>query len=786
MRFSLTTACVLFVCGVAGFQLMPVLPKFGWFALLICIAAICWLRKIFYPVCIIAGWCWAWGFAAWALSSRLPVELEGKTLTVSALIVSIPKCSGNACRFNALIQPAKQSISIQSNVSEASISSASEKVIVPSHVKLSWYYPSQTIKAGQHWLLTVRLKRPHGMMNPGGFDYEQWLFSNRLDATGYVRCKKDCQLLTDKSLPAHQSLRAWMQQQRQSLYLRLQHYLETSSVSGLIIGMTLGIRDAITSQQWDVLRNTGTAHLMAISGLHVGLVAGLGFWLIRRLAGWVGIKRWSPHQFAAIGAMSCAVGYAILAGLSVPTQRALIMLSVIFGSVLLQTNIRIFHLLAITAVVVVIVNPLAVLSAGFWLSFGAVAVISLMLIGRYKTQGYWLTTWSVGWRVALGLSPLLLLFFGSVSVVAPVANLIAVPVVSLLVVPVALFGVVMSGLSELLASAAFTFASIVLSAVMWYLEQLSALSFSTLSTPKPGMWAVLTGVAGVSLLLLPKGVQGRWLGIILLLPALFPSITNIDQGTARITVLDVGQGLASVVETANHTLIFDTGIRLSPKFDMGSAVLIPFLRSRAIDQVDVLVLSHTDSDHIGGAPSLLAAFPVKQELSSYPHQVPGQSVELCESGEHWEWDGVTFTILAPLSPYFSNENNNSCVIQVKAGDESVLLTGDIEAEAETRLVDEYGVLLASRVLIVPHHGSKTSSTSDFLDVVQPTLALIPAGYRNQYGFPHRHVVKRYQSNNIQLFNTALSGAISLTIGEHQVLQNVSKYRYQSMRYWNSR
>lgn len=786
MQFSLTIACVLFVCGVAGFQLMSALPQFGWLALLICIAVICWWRKYFYPVLIIAGWCWAWGFAAWALSSRLPVELEGKTLTVSALITSVPKCSGNACRFNALIQPAKQSVSVQPNFSEVSTSAVSEKVIVPSHVKLSWYYPSETINAGQHWLLTVRLKRPHGMMNPGGFDYEQWLFANRIDATGYVRCKTDCQLLPDQLLSTNQTLRAWIQQQRHSLYLRLQQYLENSSVSGLIIGMSLGIRDAITPQQWDVLRNTGTAHLMAISGLHVGLVAGLAFWLLRRLAGWVGIKRWSPHQFAAVGAMSCAIGYAILAGLSVPTQRALIMLSVIFGSVLLQTNIRIFHLLAITAVVVVIVNPLAVLSAGFWLSFGAVAVISLMLIGRYKTQGYWRTTWSVGWRVALGLSPLLLLFFGSVSVVAPVANLIAVPVVSLLVVPVALFGVVMSGLSELLASAALTFASTVLSAVMWYLEQLSALSFSTLSTPKSGIRVVLAGVAGVSLLLLPKGVKGRWLGLGMLLPVVFPSITSVDQGTARVTVLDVGQGLASVIETAHHTLVFDTGIRLSPKFDMGSAVLIPFLRSRAIDQIDVLVLSHTDSDHIGGAPSLLAALPVMQELSSYPHQVSGQSVELCESGKRWEWDGVTFTILAPLLPYFSNENNNSCVIQVTAGEESVLLTGDIEAEAEARLVSEYGTLLGSRVLVVPHHGSKTSSTSDFLDVVQPTLALIPAGYRNQYGFPHRRVVKRYQSKNIQLFNTAHSGAISLTIGKHQVLQNVSKYRYQSMRYWNSR
>ncbi|MEE9425472.1 MAG: DNA internalization-related competence protein ComEC/Rec2 [Methylococcales bacterium] len=771
IRWSLTTACVCFVAGVAGFQLMHTLPQIGWLALVAGIVALCLSRKFFYPVFLIAGWCWAWAFAAWALSNRLPAELEGKTLTVLASIITIPQCSRNVCRFNALIKSA-----------ETTGIAIVDKKSVSRHVKLSWYYPSQTIKAGQHWLLTIRLKRPHGMMNPGGFDYEQWLFANRIDATGYVRCKQDC-----KQLVENITFREWIQKQRHSLYLHLQEYLEISSVSGLITGMTLGIRDDIRPQQWEVLRNTGTAHLMAISGLHVGLVAGLVFWILKRLTAWVGVKRWSPHQLAAIGAMTCAVGYALLAGLSVPTQRALIMLGIIFGSVLLQTSIRPFHLLALSAVVVVIVNPLAVLSAGFWLSFGAVVVISLLLLGRNQALGYWQATWSIGWRVALGLAPLLLLFFGSVSVVAPLANLIAVPIVSLVVVPVSLFGVVLSDLFEPLASAAFWLASAALSTVMWYLEQLSVLPFSTLLRPRPDLWVVALGVVGVLLLLSPKGMQARWLGIILLLPAVFPRITGVDDGTARITVLDVGQGLSSVIETANHTLVFDTGIRLSPKFDMGSAVLIPYLRSRAISQVDTLVLSHTDADHIGGANALLAAMPVVHEISSYPQQVPGRSVEYCEPGKQWEWDGVSFIILAPLSPYFNSENNNSCVIQVTAGDDSVLLTGDIEAEAEIRLVDEYAERLASTVLVAPHHGSKTSSSSKFLDAVQPELALIPAGYCNQYGFPHRSVVKRYQ--NILMLNTAHSGAISLTIGGRQGfegLQSVTEYRHQSIRYWNIR
>ncbi len=773
MRCSLTIACVCFVTGIAGFQLMHTLPQIGWLVLVAGIVTLCLLRKYYYPMFLIAGWCWAWGFAAWALSTRLPAELEGKTLTVSASILTIPQCTRNICRFNALIKSA-----------ETPGSAPAEKKPVSRQVKLSWYYPSQPIKAGQRWLLKIRLKRPHGMLNPGGFDYEQWLFTKRIDATGYVRCKQDCHQLSDDL-----TFGALMQQQRQSLYLQIQQYLEKTTVSGLITGMTLGIRDDINQQQWQVLRNTGTAHLMAISGLHVGLVAGLAFWILKRFTAWLGIKRWSPQQVAAMGAMGCALGYALLAGLSVPTQRAMIMLSIIFGGVVLQTSIRAFHLLALTAVVVVIVNPLAMLSAGFWLSFGAVMVISLLLLGRHQPLGYWQATWAIGWRVALGLSPLLLLFFGNVSVLAPIANLIAVPVVSVVVVPASLLGVVLSSVSEPLAAAAFGLASSVLTAVMWYLEQLSALSFSTLSTPRPAIWAVLTSIAGVLLLLSPKGIQGRWLGIIMLLPAVFPRITDVAHGTARITVLDVGQGLSSVIETAHHTLVFDTGIRLSPKFDMGASVLVPYLRSRAIKQVDTLVLSHTDADHIGGAQSLLAALPVIRELSSYPQQVPGQSIELCKPGIHWQWDGVKFIVLAPLSPYFNNENNNSCVIQVIAGNHRLLLTGDIESTAENRLVDEYGKLLASHVLIAPHHGSKTSSSSSFLDAVQPDLVLIAAGYRNQYGFPHRAVIKRYQSNNIMMLNTAHSGALSLTIGAHQEfneLQSVSEYRYLSKSYWNMR
>ncbi len=782
-QFSLTLASVIFVCGVCIFQAIHTLPNIGWFYVVICLFALCVWRKFYYPLFFMMGLCWAWGFATWSLASRLPKELEGNTLTGAALILSIPDCNEKVCRFNALFSHSRQ-LELSAKHSDNSDRTVDlKKNIVQRKIRLNWYSPPNALVPGQSWLLKVRLKQPHGMMNPGGFDYEQWLFSQGIDATGYVRCE-DCQLLSGSGYSVAQSVHGWVQQQRQLLYQKLQAALEHSKVSGLISGIVVGIREDITALQWNILRKTGTAHLMAISGLHIGLIAGLTFWLFRWVVAWVGILHWSPHHIAAVGAMSCATGYAMLAGLSLPTQRALIMLGIVFGAVILQAKIRPAHLLAITAVAVVVINPLAVLSAGFWLSFGAVAIISLMLVGRLRTGGYWSSTWTVAWRVALGLSPLLLLFFGSVSLIAPIANLIAVPVVSLVVVPASLFGAVISSFSESIASVIFNFSSLVLSVVMAYLEQLSLLKYSAISLSKPSLWAIISGIFGVILILSPRGVRYKWLGLILLLPALFPDVNKIDQGQFKVTVLDVGQGLSSVIETANHTLVFDAGIRLSAKFDMGTSVLLPYLRSRSIQHVDLLVLSHPDSDHIGGAQALLTDLPVDNQISSYPKRVPGHAVQLCQPGRQWQWDGVQFLILAPLRPFFIDENNNSCVIKVNAGHDGLLLTGDIESEAESRLIKEYGNILKSRLLVVPHHGSKTSSSAHFLDSVDPALAIIPAGYRNQYGFPHKKVVKEYQVKNIPLLNTAHSGAVSVILGSKQSLQGVTKYREQSRRYWN--
>ncbi|MCH9698226.1 MAG: DNA internalization-related competence protein ComEC/Rec2 [Gammaproteobacteria bacterium] len=771
-----------FVGGVCGFQLLSRLPGLSWLVLLIGLFAVCLYWRRFYLLFVLIGWSWAWSYAAWSLANRLPATLEGITLEVNAEIVSLPSCDSGLCRFNAVLEllHPEESVLNHHQIDDFWHSGGSGKRTV----RLSWYSSPKVLQAGQHWRLSVRLKRPHGMKNPGGFDYEQWLFARGIDATGYVRCENACQLINEPDRSLFGGLLPSFQHNRQLLYENLTHELRESPVAGLIIGMVVGIRDGITEQQWTVLRNTGTAHLMAISGLHIGLIAGLMFWLTRHCCAWAGILRYSPQQLAALSAMIFASGYAVLAGLSLPTQRALIMLAIVFGSVVLQTRLRPFHLLALSASVVVLLNPLSVLEAGFWLSFGAVAVISLMLVGRQSKQGYLGTTWVVGWRVALGLGPLLLLFFGNASLIAPVANLIAVPVTSLLVVPAALIGVVISSFSGQLAKIVFEYTSVVLSSVMWFLEQLAEFDFATLSLPKPSLPAVMISLAGVLLLMLPRGIRYRWMGLIMLLPVVFPVTQKIEQGVFKLTVLDVGQGLSNVVETANHTLVFDTGIRLGSGFDIGSMVVLPYLRNQAIHQVDLLVLSHSDADHVGGAKSLLSGLPVIKTIASDPQQLPFEAIQRCQAGAHWRWDGVSFTMLAPLDPYFDDDNNNSCVLQISAGERTVMLSGDIESEAEIRLVQHYGKRLHSQVLVAPHHGSQTSSSQTFLEMVGSEFVIVSAGYRNRYGFPHQSVMNRYQEMAIQVLNTASSGAVSVIPGNNDNLQNVTEYRKKSMRYWN--
>lgn len=748
-----------FIAGASVVQLLPALPPLA-ASLAVALALVVIVRHRIVAFGVI-GCLWALWAATERLDDLLPPALEGKDLIIEGVVVGLPQTFNRGVRFGFTVEP----------------TTITDNIELPKKVRLSWYYNPALVKSGQRWRLTVRLKRPHGMMNPGGFDYERWLFLHHIDATGYVRRSPDNRLMDER---AGSLLSLW----RQTLADEVTSALADHPMSGIIKALTIGERSAVTPDQWRLFRRTGTAHLMAISGLHIGLVAGLTFFLTRRAWSLSGVLRYPPPRVAAFAAFVSALFYAAIAGFAIPTQRALTMIAVIMGGLLFQRAIKPFHGLTVALLLIVLVDPFAVLSPGFWLSFSAVALILFAMAGRVGSERYWHSAARIQWVTALGLMPIVLLFFQQASLIAPLANLIAVPLISLLVVPAALAGVLL--LTVLPAAGRF-----VLVAVEWMLEWLSRfltvlsdLPFAQWTHSLVPLWVLPFACIGVLLLLSPRGIPGRWLGVVLFTPLIFVAVPRPDYGDVRLTLLDVGQGLATVVQTSHHVLVFDSGARYSDRFDLGSAVIAPFLRAQAVGKIDMLVVSHGDNDHIGGAEAVLRLFNVRHVLTSVPERMAYAGATFCRSGQAWDWDGVRFQMLAPSQPPLPDGNDNSCVLQIFAPGGSILLTGDIEQAAEKRLLQGYGEALASDVLVVPHHGSNTSSTAAFLKAVMPRYALVPAGYRNRYGFPSKAVMRRLGRLRSEVLNTAYSGAILVAIDAQDGVSRPEAYRQQYGKYYH--
>jgi competence protein ComEC len=723
------------------------------------------------------------------LSERLPEQLEGSEIQVAGTIAGLPEQDEKRTRFDFITRdgvyaenlPGAGSAITRDGVYAASQSGTGAAAVadserqLPAKLRLSWYYPDQPIKAGQQWVFTVKLKRVHGTMNPGGFDYERWLFTEGVGATGYVRPGPKPVLLGRDS--AWSSISVW----RQTITDQLSSTLHNSPSLALIKALTIGDGNNITQEQWEVFRKTGTTHLVVISGSHIGLIAGLAYFLVLRLWVWTGYLAWSPQKVAAVSAVLVAIFYAGLAGFSVPTQRSVVMLSVAMAAIILQRNSRPFNVLSIAMFAVLVIDPLAVLSAGFWLSFVAVAVIIYAVSGRLGRLGHMWAGIKINWVTSVGLSPLLLLFFQQVSLIAPLANLIAVPVISLLVVPLSLLAVIVLFILPGAANKLFYLVDQVLQGLWWLLVQLAELPVASINHALPSYWALLVAVPGILLLLAPVGIPARWLSLVMFLPLVFTDAKRPETGDFNMTLLDVGQGLSAVVQTAQHVLIYDAGAKFSEQSDMGQSVLLPFLRSQGIDQVDSLIISHGDNDHIGGAVSLMRGIDTRQVLTSVPQQLSEYAPIECAAGQSWLWDEVKFIVLAPQQAFVS-ENDNSCVLKIQSRHGTVLLAGDIEAAAESWLVTTYGEELKADVLVAPHHGSKTSSTYGFLQVIQPDYVLIPAGYRNQFGHPHKDVLARYRQVNAKWLNSADSGAIAVNVKNNALV--VQGMRETGSKYWN--
>lgn len=756
-----------FLIGVLTLMQFRTLPDAQWLWLLLLVTVPVLYSKNLWIKCLAAcscGFLYGLFISHQVLGTHLATELEGQDVLVTGRIVDFPVHKERAIRFLFSVED---------------IQHQGKSHPAPGKVRLSWYYATAVPKVGERWQFLVRLKQPHGFMNPGGFDYETWLFQQRIRATGYVRQQHEPVRLAESS-----GIVLW-QRLRFSLYEKIQQLALDRTVTGLLTALAIGERDGITASQWTVLRHTGTAHLMAISGLHIGLLAtlgyGLGNWLWRLRSS--GLNHLPAQQFAAITAMVFAFVYSALAGFSIPTQRALIMVSVVMLAILRRRFIQPSQVLAQSLLLVLIVDPLSVLSAGFWLSFAAVAVILYGLNNRIAVMSKWRSLVRMQWIVVLGLLPLTIGLFQQASIVSPLTNLLAIPVVSFIVVPLTLLSCALMFIYEPLAIMVLMLSAQVMEVLWQVLQWASGLSFSQiqLAASKP---ALVLAAMGVALFISPRGIPSRYIGLVFCLPLLFPVVQRPNEGEVWLSLLDVGQGLAAVIQTRGHTLIYDTGPRFSDSFNTGEAVVAPYLRQAGSKQIDLLMVSHGDNDHIGGANALANLFPINRILSSVPQKLP-PNAQRCQQGQEWSWDGVRFRVVHPASDYVPKRreaNNLSCVLRVESKYGSILLTGDIEQEAESQLIHQH-TAVRSDVLVVPHHGSLTSSSMEFIEAVSPQLALFPVGYRNRYRLPNQKILARYGQVQAQTDTTALSGRILVTFSQ-QSQPLVSRFRSEASRFWH--
>jgi competence protein ComEC len=723
------------------------------------------------PAAALAGLAATGLHAGARLADSLAAELEGRDLTLTGVVASMPQAGANGLRFRF-------------DVEQAAL--AGQAVRVPHGITLGWYrgshedaaltQPQSELRAGQRWRFAVRLRQPHGNANPHGFDYELMLFEQGIRATGYVRDAEPPLRLHDAAGHPVERLR---QQVRDAIFAQVSDAAE----AGVLAALAVGDQAAIGRDDWDLFRTTGVAHLMSISGLHVTMFAWLAGLLVT--AAWRRSARamlWlAAQQAARWGGVAAALGYAVFSGWGVPSQRTVWMLVTV---ALLQSLGRRWPwplVLLAAAVVVTLGDPWALLQPGFWLSFMAVGLLmSSEFVHGGQANAATRRPWgysvaSRAWRgvrsglrtqliATVGLTPLSLVFFQQVSLVGFFANLLAIPLVTVVITPLALLGTLVP---PLWALAAWTVKGL----VAW-LAWLASLPSAVWFVPVAPLWAQLAALLAALLLVLPLPWRLRLLAVPLALPLLLPPRALPGDGQFDVTVADVGQGSAVLLRTRSHLLVYDTGPQYSRDSDAGQRVLLPLLRAIGETRIDVLMLSHRDSDHIGGAASLLGALPVAQLYSSLaPDAAPfgdGVPQRRCQAGQQWQWDGVAFEVLHPAAQDYERSrkpNAMSCVLRVRAGDASILLTGDIEAEQEAALASAYGDALHSELLVVPHHGSRSSSSTALLDAVQPRIALVQAGYRNRFGHPAPEVVRRYVERGIALRLSPACGAWRREAGE---------------------
>lgn len=717
------------------------------------------------------------------LHQALAPTLEGRNLEVSGVVAAMPQLNEAGLRFRFDVETARLD---------------GQPVHLPKRLELTWYrgvfargegpgeLPGElqrvpaALQASERWQFTVRLKVPHGGVNPHGFDFELWQWEQGVQATGYVRAGAKDPVPTRLGM----SWRHPVQWARGQLRERIFTQVTDSGAAGLIAALVVGDQAAIDKSDWDVFRATGVAHLMSISGLHVTMFAwlaalGMG-WLWRR-SNWLCL--WVSAPGAALaGGILLATAYALFSGWGVPAQRTVLMLATVAVLRLLGLRWPWPQVWLLVCAVVVLADPWALLQAGFWLSFVAVGVLfatdsEAVNTGNKGARGRFVALLREQWVITLALTPLTLLLFGQVSLVGMLANTLAIPWVTLLLTPLAMLGAVWPAFWSAAAWAIHVM-SVVLS---W----LAAWPWATLSTAQAPVWAGVAGVFGGILMAMRWPWCWRWLGVPMLLPVLLWQAPRPPEGHFELLAADIGQGNAVLLRTARHALLFDAGPRFSLESDAGNRVLVPLLRALDVP-LDMLLLSHRDSDHTGGAQAVLLTQPQASLLSSIELEHPLQVVRnatRCIAGQRWLWDGVSFEVLHPQASDYDDRhkpNSMSCTLRITNGTQTALLAGDIEQAQEARLVAS-GLTLRADVLLVPHHGSKTSSSAAFLDAVQPRFALVQAGYRNRFGHPASPVLVRYEERHVKVVETPRCGAATWQSWQPDV---VLCERALQQRYWH--
>ncbi|HVI60067.1 MAG TPA: DNA internalization-related competence protein ComEC/Rec2 [Luteimonas sp.] len=743
--FAIATAVALLL-GITACLRLPAMPSWPLLAALLAAGAWGWARGRRWRR--IAGAC-AFGFAlcglhvVHALALQLPPAMEHADAAVTGTVVDLPVHEARRTRFMLRVDDG------------ASVPAPLRGRLL----QLAWYdeykavAPSRrfTLRAGSRWRFDLRLRAPRGLRNPGVFDGEKTALARRIAATGYVRNPRHARLLARAS-----GVDAW----RGAMSARIARAVPSASaryVQALALGDTRGLDDL----DWEALRATGLTHLVAISGFHVGMVAALfallasGLWrALPPLA-----RRLPRPQAAALAALLGAGGYAVAAGFALPTVRTVLMIAVVVAARALRRPVRVVDALAMAALAMLMVDPLAALTPGFWLSFAGVAWLAWCLPDAGKRiVGDFLSAQGVA---TLGLLPLTVVLFGQASLAGPLANLVAIPWWSLVVVPLSLAGTALEALHAGAGEWAWRAAAWCFDLAWPLLQWLAGSRFALWWLPEPRWFALPLALLGAFWCLLPRGVPGRGLALLLWLPLLWPSRGLPVPGAAELVVLDVGQGLSVLVRTAGHSLLYDMGPAQPEGFDAGERIGVPSLHALGVRRLDAAVVSHGDNDHAGGFPAIRRAFPMPAAFSPEGSGVPGTTP--CRAGMQWRWNGVRFRFLHPplYFPYLDNES--SCVLRIETAHGAALLVGDIGEVVERDLVRRDAAALRAEVVLVAHHGSGESSDPAFIRATGARLALVSAGYGNRFGHPRPEVVERWRRSGARVLDTLDAGALRVRL-----------------------